>query len=66
MASGGFSLLLLSRMYYGMLDQKAYEYVTTILQLPIWLAYIPILFSLVLLAVASLVTLTAHFRVTRR
>jgi TRAP-type C4-dicarboxylate transport system permease small subunit len=53
----GFSLLLLWRMFNGMLDQKAYGYTTTILQFPHWLAFIPILISLALLAIASLITL---------
>lgn len=53
-----FSLLLLWRMYYGLLDQKNYDYTTTILQIPHWLAFIPILISLALLAVAALLNLT--------
>ena len=53
-----FSLLLLWRMYYGLLDQKNYEYTTTILQFPHWLAFIPILLSLALLAVAAFLNLT--------
>ncbi len=53
----GFAGLLAWRMYYGMGDQRTYGYETAILQIPIWLAFVPILFSLVLLAVASLVTL---------
>ena len=53
----GFSLLMLWRMYFGMLDQKAYGYTTAILQFPHWLAYLPILLSLVLLAAASLLSL---------
>ncbi len=53
----GFSLLLFWRMYAGMVDQKTYGYTTAILQFPHWIAYIPILVSLALLAVASLATL---------
>jgi TRAP-type C4-dicarboxylate transport system permease small subunit len=53
----GFALLLTWRMWAGMLDQRAYDYTTTILQFPHWIAFIPILFSLVLLAVAALMTL---------
>ncbi len=53
-----FSCLLLWRMYYGMLDQKTYDYTTAILQFPHWLAFLPILISLGLLVVASLMTLT--------
>ena len=53
----GFALLLLSRMYFGMLDQKAFGYTTAILQFPHWIAFIPILISLTLLAIAAIVTL---------
>ena len=52
-----FSVLLLWRMFEGMLDQKVYNYTTTILQFPIWISYIPILLSLFLLVGASLMTL---------
>ena len=58
----GFALLLAWRMYYGMLDQRTYGYTTAILQIPIWWAFVPILFSLVLLAVAALVTLVDSSR----
>lgn len=57
-----FALLMLWRMYDGMLDQKEYSYETSILQIPVWLAYIPILVSLALLAVAALCTLTQDIR----
>jgi len=53
----GFAGLLIWRMYYGMLDQKEYDYTTTILQIPHWMAFLPILLSLALLALAALVTL---------
>lgn len=52
-----FSSLLLWRMYAGMLDQKAYDYTTAILQFPHWIAFLPILFSLFLLVIAALLTL---------
>ena len=51
-----FALLLAWRMYAGMLSQKEYHYTTTILEVPIWWAYLPALVSLVLLAAAALVT----------
>jgi len=54
----GFASLLMWRMYYGMLDQKEYDYTTTILQIPHWMAFVPILLSLALLALAAFVTLT--------
>lgn len=52
-----FASLLLHRMYAGMLDRKEYGYTTTILQFPEWIGYVPILISLTLLAIASLITL---------
>ena len=52
-----FSILLLWRMWGGMLDQKTYGYVTAIVQFPVWIAYIPILVSMFLLAVAAAITL---------
>lgn len=53
----GFSLLLLWRMLAGLQDQKLYNYETSILQIPVWLAYIPVLISLALLALAAATTL---------
>ena len=52
-----FSILLLWRMTDGMLDQKKYNYTTAILQIPVWTAFIPILISLWLLAMASIMTI---------
>ena len=49
--------LLLWRMYEGMLSQREYGYTTAILQFPIWIAYVPILVSLVLLLGAAVLTL---------
>ena len=57
-----FSLLLLWRMYAGMLDQKNYEYETAVLQFPNWIGWIPVLISLALLAMASVVTILRDFR----
>ena len=53
----GFSILLLWRMSFGMLDQKEYDYTTAILQIPVWWGYAPCLVSLALLAFAALATL---------
>ncbi len=61
-----FSLLLLWRMYEGMLSQKEYGYMTAILQFPIWLGFVPILISLALLAVAAVITLFERSVSTRR
>ena len=52
-----FSLLLIWRMYEGLLDYQTYLEVTTILQIPLWYAFVPTLFSLFLLVLASLLTL---------
>jgi TRAP-type C4-dicarboxylate transport system permease small subunit len=62
----GFSLLLLSRMFYGMLDQKAFGYTTAILAFPHWIAFVPILVSLALLALASVLTLAEAVWATGR
>ena len=62
----GFALLLAWRMWEGMLDQREYDYTTTILQFPHWLAFIPILISLALLAVAALMTLGEAARDAKR
>jgi len=51
-----FAVLLVWRMYDGLLSQKEYGYTTAILQVPIWWGFVPILVSLLLLAVAALVT----------
>lgn len=59
----GFAGLLIWRMYFGMLNQKDYDYTTTILQIPHWIAFVPILVSLALLAVAAFVTLSRDARV---
>ncbi|WP_150525622.1 TRAP transporter small permease [Roseibium sediminis] len=52
-----FACLLIWRMYFGMQDQMEYDYTTTILQIPHWIAFVPILISLALLALAAFVTL---------
>jgi TRAP-type C4-dicarboxylate transport system permease small subunit len=53
----GFSMLLLWRMYEGLLDYRKYVETTTILKIPIWVAYPWALASLALLAVAAVVSL---------
>ena len=57
-----FSLLLFWRMFEGMLDQRQYDYMTAIVQFPIWMAFLPILVSLAILAVASIVTFAEDIR----
>ena len=53
----GFSLLLVSRTYAGLLDYQTYLETTTILQIPIWYAFVPAIFSLALWTVAAFITL---------
>ena len=53
----GFAAILVRQMSLGLLDQRAYGYTTAILQVPNWWAFVPIIASLVLLAVAALLTL---------
>jgi TRAP-type C4-dicarboxylate transport system permease small subunit len=48
-----FSVLLLGRMYEGLADYREYVEATTILNIPIWYAYVPALASIVLLIAAS-------------
>lgn len=62
----GFAVLLAQRMYLGLLDQRAFGYATTILQVRIWWAFVPIVGSLVLLALAAAVTLAESARATAR
>lgn len=57
-----FALLLLWRMSLGFGDYVRYPEMTPTLHLPLWTAFPPILFSLVLLAVASLITLHDGWR----
>lgn len=57
-----FSLLVVWRMYAGMLDQKEYGYETAVLQFPNWIGWLPVLVSLALLAVCSLATFIQHYR----
>jgi TRAP-type C4-dicarboxylate transport system permease small subunit len=52
-----FSIILIWRMYFGMLDQKTYDYMTAILQIPQWIAFVPILASLALLTLAAMTTI---------
>ena len=57
-----FSLLLLWRMSEGMMDQREFGYTTTVRNIPVWYAFIPIVISLALLAVTSIVTLIEQGR----
>ena len=57
-----FSALLIWRMSDGMLSYLRYEEVTTILNIPIWVAFPPILVSLALLILAAAITLQEAVR----
>lgn len=61
-----FSVLLLWRMYDGLLSYRQYVETTTILKIPIWWAYLPALLSLVLLAAAAVDTVRGALRRARR
>lgn len=60
-----FAILLIRQMSYGFVSYMKYPEVTPVLQLPLWTAFPPILFSLALLIVASLITLNDCIRVAR-
>ena len=60
-----FSLLLLVQMSSGFHSYVRYAEVTPVLRLPLWTAFPPILVSLALLLLASLVTLAASWRAMR-
>ncbi|MEM8957820.1 MAG: TRAP transporter small permease [Pseudomonadota bacterium] len=62
----GFALILIWRMYLGLLDQKAFQYTTAILQFPHWLAFVPVLISLAFLALAALITLQEDLGAVRK
>jgi TRAP-type C4-dicarboxylate transport system permease small subunit len=62
----GFSLLLLWRMYLGLLDYRQYVETTTILRIPIWYAYVPTLASLALLAGAALISVRGALQRSRQ
>ena len=61
-----FGLLLLWRMYEGLLDYRQYVETTTILKIPIWYAYVPALASLALLALAAFLSAQDAWRRCRR
>jgi TRAP-type C4-dicarboxylate transport system permease small subunit len=52
-----FSVILIWRMFDGMVSYLEYEEITTILNIPVWIAFPPILISLALLVAASAITL---------
>jgi TRAP-type C4-dicarboxylate transport system permease small subunit len=62
----GFGMLLLWRMYFGLLDYRTYVETTTILHVPIWYAYVPALISLALLVLASTISVARALRAWKR
>jgi len=58
----GFAALLFWRMYLGLLDYREYREVTTIYQIPIWIAFVPILMSLFLLSLGCVLTCIDAFK----
>lgn len=64
LAALGFALLLTWRMALGMQGYRRYAETTTILEIPLWIAFVPILASLVLLMAAALVTVLESRRRT--
>ncbi len=61
-----FSLFMIWRMNAGLADYLEYEEVTGILSIPIWYGFVPALISLVLLGLASLMSLADIFGIHRR
>ena len=62
----GFGVLLLWRMYYGMIDQRTYDSTTAILQIRLWGGCAAWLLSLALLLVASIASVLDEMnRMTR-
>jgi len=59
------SLILLRQMSLGFRDYLRYPEMTATLHLPLWTAFPPILVSLFLLLVASLITIVEGFRAMR-
>ena len=60
-----FSVLLLVQMSSGFRSYLRYVEVTPVLKLPLWTAFPPILFSLLLLLCAAVITLVASWRAVR-
>ncbi|MBO6901223.1 MAG: TRAP transporter small permease subunit [Rhizobiaceae bacterium] len=60
------AVLLLWRMFFGLQDLQTYRETTAIHQVPLWYAYVPILISLLLMAVSALLNLLETRAVTDR
>ncbi|MBW8319572.1 MAG: TRAP transporter small permease, partial [Rhizobium sp.] len=57
-----FSAVMAWRTWIGAQDQFSYDYQTAILQIPIGYAFVPIVISLILVAVAAVVTLAESYQ----
>ncbi|AHM05841.1 hypothetical protein roselon_03596 [Roseibacterium elongatum DSM 19469] len=57
-----FSILLVRQVFLGMGSQREFSYVTAILSIPTWWAYLAAIPSLVLLVLASAITLLESLR----
>ena len=62
----GISVLLTWRTWAGMLDFRQFVETTTILKIPVWTAYVPAVFSLVLLVLACGIVLAQNVRALMR
>ncbi len=62
----GVSAILLWRMWNGLLDYREFPEFTAITNIPIWYAYLPILASLALLAVACVISFLDSIEAVRR
>ncbi len=51
-----FAVLLAWWMYKGMVDRYNYDYTSAVLLIPMWMPYVPVLLSVMLLFVASTIT----------
>lgn len=60
-----FSVILIWRMSFGLVSYLEYNEITTILGIPVWTVFPPILFSLVLLVAASSISLVEAVRDSR-
>ena len=57
LVAAGFAILLLKQMSAGFLSYLRFPEVTPVLRLPLWTAFPPILFSLILLLLAAILTM---------
>jgi TRAP-type C4-dicarboxylate transport system permease small subunit len=57
-----FSVVMAWRTWIGAQDQFSYDYQTAILQIPIGYAFVPIVISLILVAVAAVITLVESYQ----